>query len=87
MSVGDAARRNESCATARFGSLDDFWRKFLRRRVDRAREHTLSRWPSIVYLFEGVTGTEELFEALRKHGFQSHFVAQSEAREFFFFAN
>ena len=40
------------------------------------------------YLFEGVTGTEELYEPLRKDGFQSLFVAQSEAREvFFFFAN
>ena len=34
-----------------------------------------------VYLFEGVTGTEELYEALRKDGFQSLFVAQSEARD------
>ena len=40
-----------------------------------------------VYLFEGVTGTEELHEALRKDGFQSLFVAHSEAREVFFFAN
>ena len=38
-----------------------------------------------VYLFEGVTGTEELFEALRKDGFQSLFVAQSEAMDVFFF--
>ena len=38
-----------------------------------------------VYLFEGVTSTEELDEALRKGGFQSLFVAQSEAREVFFF--
>ena len=36
-----------------------------------------------VYLLEGVTGTEELFEALRRDGFQSLFVAQSEAREVF----
>ena len=45
------------------------------------------RLPSIVtfFLFEGVTGTEELFEALRKDGFQSLFVSQSDAREFFFF--
>ena len=35
------------------------------------------------YLFEGVTGTEELYEALRKHGFQSLCVAQSEAWEAF----
>ena len=34
-----------------------------------------------VYLFEGVTGTKELYEALRKNGFQSHFVSQSEAWE------
>ena len=34
-----------------------------------------------VYLFEGVTGTEELYEALRKNGFQSLFVSQSEAWE------
>ena len=34
-----------------------------------------------VYLFEGVTGTEELHEALRKNGFQSLFVSQSEAWE------
>ena len=34
-----------------------------------------------VYLFEGVTGTEELCEALRKVGFQSLFVSQSEAWE------
>ena len=38
-----------------------------------------------VYLFEGVTGTEELSEALGKDGFQSLFVAQSEAREVFIF--
>ena len=38
-----------------------------------------------MHLFEGVTGTEEPHEALRKDGFQSLFVAQSEAREFFFF--
>ena len=36
-----------------------------------------------VYLFDGVTGTEALYEALRKDGFQSLFVAQSEAREVF----
>ena len=36
-----------------------------------------------VYLFEGVTGREELDEARRKDGFQSLFVAQSEAREVF----
>ena len=36
-----------------------------------------------VYLFEGVTGTEELFEALRRDGFQSLLVAQSEARDVF----
>ena len=43
------------------------------------------RLPSIVtfFLFEGVTGTEELFEALRKDGFQSLFVSQSDARSFF----
>ena len=34
-----------------------------------------------VYLFEGVTGTEELYEALQKDGFQSLFVLQSEAWE------
>ena len=34
-----------------------------------------------VYLFDGVTGTEELYEALRKNGFQSLFVSQSEAWE------
>ena len=34
-----------------------------------------------VYLFEGVIGTEELHEALRKSGFQSLFVSQSEAWE------
>ena len=34
-----------------------------------------------VYFFEGVTGTEELYEALRKNGFQSLFVSQSEAWE------
>ena len=34
-----------------------------------------------VHLFEGVTGTEELYEALRKNGFQSLFVSQSEAWE------
>ena len=40
------------------------------------------------YLFEGVTGTEELFEALRRDGFQSLFVAQPEGEGvFFFFAN
>ena len=32
-------------------------------------------------LFEEVTGTKELYEALRRDGFQSLFVAQSEARE------
>ena len=37
-----------------------------------------------VFLFEGVTGTEELFEALRKDGFQSLFVSQLDAREFLF---
>ena len=37
-----------------------------------------------VCLFEGVTGAEELYEALRKDGFQSLFVAQSEVREVFF---
>ena len=36
-----------------------------------------------VYLFEGVTGTEELSEALRRDGFESLFVAESEAREVF----
>ena len=40
-----------------------------------------------VFLFEGVTGTEEPYEALRKDGFQSLFVSQSDAREFFFFAS
>ena len=35
-----------------------------------------------VFLFEGVTGTE-LFEALRKNGFHSLFVIQSDAREAF----
>ena len=35
-----------------------------------------------VYLFEAVTGTEELYQ-LWKDGFQSLFVAQSEAREVF----
>ena len=34
-----------------------------------------------VYLLQGVTGTEELCEALRKVGFQSLFVSQSEAWE------
>ena len=34
-----------------------------------------------VYLFKGVTGTEELYEVLRKNGFQSLFVSQSEAWE------
>ena len=34
-----------------------------------------------VYLFEGVTGTKELHEALRKRGFQSLFVSQSQAWE------
>ena len=34
-----------------------------------------------VYLFEGVTGTEELCEALRQEGFQSLFVSQSQAWE------
>ena len=34
-----------------------------------------------VYLFEGDTGTEELYEALRKNGFQALFVSQSEAWE------
>ena len=34
-----------------------------------------------VCLFEGVTGTEELYEALRKNGFQSLFISQSEAWE------
>ena len=38
-----------------------------------------------VHLLEGVTGTEELYEAHRKDEFQSLFVAQSEAREVFFF--
>ena len=38
-----------------------------------------------MYLFEGVTHTEELYEALRKDGFQSLTVAESGAREFFFF--
>ena len=37
------------------------------------------------YSFEGVTGTEELYEALRKDGFQSLFVAQSAERGRFFF--
>ena len=35
----------------------------------------------VEYLIEGVTGTEELYEALRKNGFQSLFVSQSEAWE------
>ena len=34
-----------------------------------------------VYFCDGVTGTEELYEALRKNGFQSLFVSQSEAWE------
>ena len=36
-----------------------------------------------VYLCEGVTGTEEPYEALRRDGFQSLFVAKSEAWEAF----
>ena len=58
--------------------------------MDCVREQTHSRWPCIetCACLNGVTGTEELYEALRKDGFQSLFVAQSEAREvFFFFAN
>ena len=38
-----------------------------------------------LYLFEGVTGTDKLPETLRKDGFRSLFVAQSEAWEVFFF--
>ena len=54
--------------------------------MDCVREQTRSRraFHRDVYLFERVTGTEELDEALRKDGFQPLFVAQSEAREVFF---
>ena len=36
-------------------------------------------------MFEGVTGTVELYEAIGKDGFQSFFVSQSDARDVFFF--
>ena len=53
------------------------------------REQTRLRLPSIgtFFLFEGVTGTVELYEAIGKDGFQSFFVSQSDARDVFFFAN
>ena len=59
----------------------------LRRRADCVRVQAnpfAMAFRREVCLFEGVTGTEELHEALLKDGFQSLFVAQTEAREVFF---
>ena len=66
--------------------LVGFWAKTCWRRMeDCVREQTRLRLPSIgtFFLLEGVTGTEELYEALRKDGFESLFVSQSDSREAF----
>ena len=72
MAAGDAARRNESCATARC----DFWtilgKEVLEEKgglCERANPFAVAFHRDV--LFEGVTGKEELHEALRKDGFQS----------------
>ena len=54
--------------------------------MDCVREQNNSRWPSIetCTCLNLSRAQRELHEALRKDGFQSLFVAQSEAREVFF---
>ena len=47
----------------------------------RGRIRLQWRFIGTCILFEGVTGTEELYEILRKNDFQSLFVSQSEAWE------
>ena len=82
MAAGDAVRRNESCASERCDFGRFLGKEVLVEKGGRASPFAVA-FHRDVHLFEGVTGTEELHEALRRDGVQSLCVAQSEAREGF----